>query len=54
MDSSNLERNLYLTTQLIDMDVPLILVLNMYDELQAKGYELDLQKAWSKLAWEYL
>jgi len=44
VDSSNLERNLYLTTQLIDMDVPLILVLNMYDELQAKGYELDCKK----------
>lgn len=44
VDASNLERNLYLTTQLIDMDVPMILVLNMYDELQAKGYELDCVK----------
>lgn len=44
VDAANLERNLYLTTQLIDMDVPLILVLNMYDELQAKGYELDCVK----------
>lgn len=44
VDASNLERNLYLTTQLIDMDVPMILVLNMYDELLAKGYELDCAK----------
>ncbi len=33
IDSSNLERNLFLTTQLIDMDIKVIIALNMYDEL---------------------
>jgi len=37
VDASNLERNLYLSTQLIDMDVKVIIALNMYDELIAKG-----------------
>lgn len=37
VDASNLERNLYLTTQLIDMDIRLIVALNMFDELQRKG-----------------
>ena len=36
MDSSNLERNLYLTTQLIDMNVRMVIALNMYDELEEK------------------
>lgn len=37
LDSSNLERNLYLTTQLIDMDTKVVVALNMYDELLAHG-----------------
>ena len=37
VDASNIERNLYLTTQLIDMDVPMIMALNMYDELRKSG-----------------
>lgn len=37
VDASNLERNLYLTTQLIDMDIKVVVALNMYDELEAKG-----------------
>lgn len=41
VDASNLERNLFLTTQLIDMDVKVILALNMYDELQKSNNELD-------------
>ena len=41
LDSSNLERNLYLTTQLIDMDVKTVCALNMYDELEARGDKLD-------------
>lgn len=41
VDSSNLERNLYLTTQLIDMDVPMIMALNMYDEFRESGNILD-------------
>ena len=41
VDASNIERNLYLTAQLIDMDVPMIMALNMYDELRATGNQLD-------------
>ncbi|PID89576.1 MAG: ferrous iron transport protein B [Bacteroidia bacterium] len=37
VDASNLERNLYLTAQLIDMDIKVVLALNMYDELLSKG-----------------
>lgn len=41
VDTSNLERNLYLTTQLIDMNVRMVIALNMYDELEASGNTLD-------------
>ncbi len=41
VDASNLERNLYLTTQLIDMDIRVVIALNMYDELERKGDVLD-------------
>lgn len=41
VDASNLERNLYLTTQLIDMDIRVVMALNMYDELQGKGDRFD-------------
>lgn len=44
VDSSNLERNLYLTTQLIDMNVRMVVALNMYDELEASGNTLDYLK----------
>ncbi len=44
VDASNLERNLYLTTQLIDMNVMMVIALNMYDELQASGNKLDHEK----------
>ena len=44
IDASNLQRNLYLTTQLIDMNLKVVMALNMYDELQAKGDRLDLQQ----------
>lgn len=43
IDASNLERNLYLTTQLIDMDVQMVIALNMYDELQRAGNKFDYQ-----------
>ncbi len=42
VDASNLERNLYLSTQLIDMNLRCIMALNMYDELQNKGDKLDI------------
>lgn len=43
IDSSNLERNLYLTTQLIDMDIRVIVVLNMFDELENSGDHFDYE-----------
>ncbi len=43
VDASNLERNLYLTTQLIDMDINVVMVLNMYDELEKKGDTFDYE-----------
>ena len=43
VDASNLERNLYLTTQLIDMNVRMVVALNMYDELDASGNTLDYE-----------
>ena len=44
VDSSNLQRNLYLTTQLIDMNLRVIMALNMFDELQARGDKLDTKQ----------
>ncbi len=42
VDSSNLERNLYLSTQLIDMHIPTVIAFNMFDEFKAKGDKIDL------------
>ena len=44
VDASNIERNLYLTTQLIDMNLRSVIALNMYDELQSKGDKLDIKQ----------
>ncbi len=44
VDSSNLERNLFLTTQLIDMNVRMVVALNMFDELEDKGNKLDYKQ----------
>ena len=41
--ASNLERNLYLTTELIDMDYSMVIALNMYDELEHSGNRLDYE-----------
>lgn len=41
VDASNLERNLYLTTQLIELDVPMVLALNMYDTAEKAGIKID-------------
>lgn len=43
VDSSNLERNLYLTTELIDMDRSMVIALNMYDELERSKVEFDYE-----------
>lgn len=44
VDAGNLERNLYLTTQLIDMNVRMVIALNMYDALQHSGNQLNYHK----------
>ena len=44
VDASNLQRNLYLTTQLIDMNLRVVMALNMYDELQDRGDKLDIKQ----------
>ena len=43
VDASNLERNLFLTTQLIDMNLKVVIALNMYDELIASGARFDYE-----------
>ena len=44
VDASNLERNLYLTTQLIDMNIKVVIALNMYDELEQKSVKFDYKR----------
>ncbi len=44
IDASNLQRNLYLTTQVIDMNLRMVVALNMYDELKASGDYLDIKQ----------
>lgn len=44
VDASNIERNLYLTTQLIDLEIPTVIALNMYDELISKNSELNYEE----------
>lgn len=43
IDSTNLERNLYLTVQLMELGIPIIAAMNMFDELEAKGYRIDFK-----------
>ncbi len=44
IDSTNLERNMYLTTQLIDMDIKVVIALNMYDDLLSEGAKLKKEE----------
>lgn len=44
VDATNLERNLYLTTQLMEIDVPVIVVLNMMDLVKRNGDQIDVEK----------
>jgi ferrous iron transport protein B len=44
IDSSNLERNLYLTVQIMELGAPLVLAFNMSDMAKARGYEFDIDK----------
>ena len=43
VDAGNLERNLYLTTQVMDMNIPMVVALNMWDELGKSGDKLDIE-----------
>ena len=49
IDASNIERNLYLTTQLMDMHLRVVCALNMYDELELRGDKLNVDKLSSLL-----
>jgi len=42
VDGTNLERNLYLTTQIMDLDIPFVIALNMYDEVKDKNIDIHL------------
>jgi ferrous iron transport protein B len=43
VDATNLERNLYLTVQLLELDVPIVLALNMVDALKKNGAQVDIE-----------
>jgi ferrous iron transport protein B len=49
IDATNIERNLYLTTQILEMDTKVILALNMMDEAKAKNIHIDLKSLSKKL-----
>ena len=42
IDGTNLERNLYLTTQLVDMNIRMVCALNMYDEFERRGDQVNI------------
>ena len=42
VDATNLERNLYLTMQLLELGLPVVMALNIFDEAEAKGYRIDV------------
>ena len=44
VDATNIERNLYLTMQLMELDVPMVLALNMMDEMQGNGGSVDVNR----------
>ena len=49
VDATNLERNLYLTTQLLEMDIPVVVALNMMDVIKREGAEMDVSALSGKL-----
>lgn len=44
VDATNLERNLYLTMQLLELGIPMIMALNIFDEAEAKGYKINTRQ----------
>lgn len=49
VDATNIERNLYLTMQLLEMDVPMVVALNMMDEVTANGGSIDINRMEAEL-----
>ncbi len=49
VDATNLERNLYLTTQILEIDVPVVIALNMTDALEKQGDKIDVKKLEEKI-----
>ncbi len=49
VDASNMERNLYLTTQIMEMDIPMVIALNMMDIAENRGIVVDVKKLSEKL-----
>ena len=49
VDGSNIERNLYLTTQLLELGIPMVIAINMMDVVRKSGVELDVEKLSEKL-----
>ena len=49
VDGTNIERNLYLTTQLIELEIPVVVAINMMDVLRKKGEKIDIEKLSYKL-----
>lgn len=49
IDATNLERNLYLTTQIMEIDVPIVLALNMMDVVEKRGDNIDAKELESRL-----
>lgn len=53
-DATNLERNLYLTLQLLDLQIPMVLALNMMDEVRSSGHSIDFQQLSAALGIEVI
>ena len=49
VDATNIERNMYLTMQLLEMDIPMVIALNMMDEVTANGGSIDINKMEEKI-----
>ena len=49
VDATNLERNLYLTTQLLEIDIPVIVALNMIDEIEKNGDKINIKELEKKI-----
>jgi len=52
VDGANIERNLYLTTQLTEMGIPVVIALNMIDIVRKKGDNIDIKKLSEKFGCE--